>query len=421
MSFPRYPEYKDSGVEWLGEVPGHWDMHALKRITHLKSGESITAESIEGEGQYPVFGGNGLRGYTDSFTHEGHYVLIGRQGALCGNINYANGQFWASEHAVVATPVRPVSTVWLGELMRAMNLNQYSVSAAQPGLSVEIVSNLRIPVPPLSEQCSIATFLNNETAKIDGLMTEQEKLITLLKEKRQAVISHAVTKGLDPAVPMKDSGIEWLGDVPAHWQVQRMANLFTEVVESGDDTLPVLSVSIHSGVSDKELSDSELDRKVTRSDDRGKYKKVQPGDLVYNMMRAWQGGFGTVAVPGQVSPAYVVARPVADFITAFIEQILRTPQAVEEMRRHSQGVTDFRLRLYWQEFKCIQIALPVKEEQEAIISFIAAENSKLEALEAEAQHAIDLLKERRTALISAAVTGQIDVRGLVKDEQEHAA
>ena len=123
MSFPRYPEYKDSGVEWLGPIPAHWEPCAIKRLAHLQSGESITAESIESAGEYPVFGGGGLRGFTHAFTHDGFYALIGRQGALCGNVNYARGKFWASEHAIVVTPTKGIASDWLGEVLRAMNLN----------------------------------------------------------------------------------------------------------------------------------------------------------------------------------------------------------------------------------------------------------------------------------------------------------
>ncbi|MBI2382759.1 MAG: restriction endonuclease subunit S [Gammaproteobacteria bacterium] len=437
MSFPRYPEYKDSGVEWLGAVPAHWAVWSVKRVAMLASGDSISSDSIRADGEFPVFGGNGLRGYTESFTHEGTYPLIGRQGALCGNVNYASGRFWASEHAVVVRPVEGVNPFWLGETLRAMNLNQYSVSAAQPGLAVEAIGKLRLPVPPTAEQTAIAAFLDRETAKIDALVAEQEKLIALLKGKRQAVISHAVTKGLanlpganlnaaagggpkgegtdspsNPDAPMKPSGIEWLGDVPAHWEVVRMATLFREASDIGGDNLPILSVSIHDGVSDKELDADEMERKVTRSDDRSMYKAVRPGDLAYNMMRAWQGGFGSVTVPGQVSPAYIVARPVREIRTAFVEQLLRTPQAVEQMRRHSRGITDFRLRLYWEEFKNIYLALPSLSEQDEILRAISVQVKRFDGLVEEAQKAITLLKERRSALISAAVTGQIDVRGL---------
>jgi type I restriction enzyme S subunit len=246
-------------------------------------------------------------------------------------------------------------------------------------------------------------------------VAEQQRLIELLKEKRQAVISHAVTKGLNPDAPMKDSGVEWLGEVPAHWDVLRLGALFKEVSEDGNDELPILSVSIHDGVSDRQLGDEEMERKVTRSEDTSKYKMVAPSDLVYNMMRAWQGGFGTVMVPGLVSPAYVVARPIRAFSSSFIEQVLRTSCAVEEMRRFSRGVTDFRLRLYWDEFKAIHVAVPPQGEQDAIMDHIESCTRAFDALTAEATRAIDLLQERRTALISAAVTGKIDVRGVAAE------
>ena len=190
----------------------------------------------------------------------------------------------------------------------------------------------------------------------------------------------------------KDSGVEWLGEVPGHWQVQRLANLFRQVAEDGRDDLPVLTVSIHSGVSDKEFDDNELDRKVTRIEDRTSYKRVAPGDLVYNMMRAWQGGFGTVTVAGLVSPAYVVARPIKRISTFLVEQQLRTPAAVEEMRRHSRGVTDFRLRLYWEEFKTLSVVVPPPIEEAAIAAFLDRETGKIDTLVAEQQNLIALLK-----------------------------
>ena len=201
-----------------------------------------------------------------------------------------------------------------------------------------------------------------------------------------------------------------LAQETVHWSVMRPGNLFAQVDQRGDESLPVLSVSIHDGVSDAELDDAELDRKVTRSDDRTKYKRVAAGDLVYNMMRAWQGGFGTVTVEGMVSPAYVVARPTGVAPSMFIERLLRTPSAVEEMRRHSRGVTDFRLRLYWDEFKKIALALPPNSEAMAIISHVAAVEGKIAEVIAAGEDCIRVLRERRTALISATIGGQIDVR-----------
>ncbi|MBK9095776.1 MAG: restriction endonuclease subunit S [Anaerolineae bacterium] len=184
---------RESGLPWLGQVPAHWEVKKLKHIALLKSGDFITSDSIAPTGDYPVFGGNGVRGFSSLFTHNGDYVLIGRQGALCGNINYASGRFWATEHAVVAYIQGEHEFVWLGELLKIMNLNQFSQSAAQPGLAVEVVANLGIAVPPLKEQRIIVAHIAAETARLDALAAAATRSLALLKERRAALIAAAVT------------------------------------------------------------------------------------------------------------------------------------------------------------------------------------------------------------------------------------
>ncbi len=185
--------FKPSSIPWLRKIPEHWEERKLKYVAHLKSGNFITSQSIAESGDYPVFGGNGIRGYTSSFTHVGDHVLIGRQGALCGNIHYASGKFWASEHAVVARILGEEEVHWLGEILRVMNLNQYSESAAQPGISVEVIGNLKIPVPPISEQRAIVAHLSTKKKETAGMEQALHKSISLLKERRGALISAAVT------------------------------------------------------------------------------------------------------------------------------------------------------------------------------------------------------------------------------------
>ncbi len=192
-----YAPLRDSDIPWLGEIPAHWDAVALKRVASLKSGEFISRNLIDAQGDYPVFGGNGLRGYSSSYTHDGEYVLIGRQGALCGNINYAIGRFWASEHAVVVTTGEKCMVRWLGELLDVMHLNQYSQSAAQPGLSVEAIANLRIPVPPILEQREIVDFIAGSTIANCKLDEATNRTIELLKERRSVLISAAVAGHLE--------------------------------------------------------------------------------------------------------------------------------------------------------------------------------------------------------------------------------
>ena len=192
-----YPAYKDSGVEWLGEVPEHWEVRRLKTLSVMQSGDAITAMSIDKSGDYPVYGGNGVRGYTSSYTHDGDFVLMGRQGALCGNIHLAHGRFWASEHAVVATLRRGHILDWFGALLRVMDLNQYSIAAAQPGLSVDRVMNLWAPVPPIREQMRISERLAERSGHLLGAVEATKRQIALLREYRNRLIADVVTGKLD--------------------------------------------------------------------------------------------------------------------------------------------------------------------------------------------------------------------------------
>lgn len=190
-------EMKDSGVEWIGKMPQNWKLLKLKRIVNLKSGTSLTSDRILDEGKYQVFGGNGPRGYIDDYTNEGNFVLIGRQGALCGNINYANGKFWATEHAIICYPLKEIDTIWLGETLRAMNLNQYSISAAQPGLAVERINELLIPTPLISEQKEISSYLKLKITQIESAISEQEHQLSDLKSYKSSLITEAVTGKID--------------------------------------------------------------------------------------------------------------------------------------------------------------------------------------------------------------------------------
>jgi type I restriction enzyme, S subunit len=439
MSLPRYKKSKESGVEWLDNVPEHWSISRLGFESWVRARlgwKGLKAEEYVEDG-YVLLSTPNIKGANIDFENVNYItdvrydespeikvqvgdVLLAKDGSTLGTVNvvrYLPRPTTVNSSIAVITPKGAISGVFLYYLFRSSfmenTIQRIKGGMGVPHLFQEDLNKFYIPLPPIDEQQAIAIFLDREMASVETLIAEQQLLIKLLTEKRRALISHALTQGLNAAARMKASGVDWLGEVPAHWQVVRLGTLFREVADPGNDDLPLLSVSIHHGVSDREFDEDELDRKVTRSDDRTKYKCVQVGDLVYNMMRAWQGGFGTVAVPGMVSPAYVVARPITPIRTELIEQLLRTPTAVEELRRHSHGVTDFRLRLYWDEFKTIKVAVPPPDEQHDVLAFLDRETTKFDALTAEAENAITLLQERRTALVSAAVTGKIDVRGQV--------
>ena len=400
----------DAKAMWFGSIPPDWRMIKLKYLATFRSGDGITSERIETEGNYPVYGGNGLRGYTDSFTHNGDHILIGRQGALCGNINYASGKFWASEHAVVVTPRPGIALRWMGELLRSMNLLQYSQSAAQPGLSVDFIVNLTVPIPSPEEQQAISAFLDCKTAKIDALIAKKQRLIELLQEKRTALISHAVTRGLDPCVPMKNSGVEWANRIPSTWKILRNGNLFTDRDERGFPDLPILEVSIRTGCTERQFSDEHVEQ---RAEDPGTYKRATCGDIVFNKMRLWQGAVGVAPMDGLVSPDYTVARPCSGAHAEYYEYLFRTNVYMNEVNRYSHGIVKDRNRLYWNDFKQMPSLVPPLNEQVQIAIEVREITTKIDSLTTKVEDGIGRLQEYRTALISAAVTGKINARGEV--------
>lgn len=188
---PNVP-MKDSGVDWIGKIPAHWEVKALKFIAYMKSGETLSPDQFTETG-FPAYGGNGLRGYTSTFTNDGDHILIGRQGALCGNVNYASGKFYASEHAIVVYPLNNEDTRWLGEAIRVADFNRLSQSAAQPGIAVNVIKNVLFPHPPLLEQAGISKHIVEAERNIHKSIEIFNLQIERLKEYKTTLINSAVT------------------------------------------------------------------------------------------------------------------------------------------------------------------------------------------------------------------------------------
>ena len=187
-------EMKNSNVQWLGKVPMAWKVTSLKHLCSMQAGKNLTSEQILETGAYPVYGGNGIRGYYNDYNNNGAFVLVGRQGALCGNAHLVNGKFWATEHAVVTTAKEGVELTFLYYLLTGMNLNQYaSNAAAQPGLSVNVIQNIRTVLPPDSEQVQIAAYLERKCAQMESLMEEKRHLIFDLEAYKRSLIYEVVT------------------------------------------------------------------------------------------------------------------------------------------------------------------------------------------------------------------------------------
>lgn len=440
MSLKRYPKYKDSGVEWLGEVPEHWTLEKLKYLAAFSGGGTPSRENLAyWNGDIPWVSPKdmkteriadaeesitevGLKNSTTNLVPAGRVLMVVRSGILKHTIPIA----------ISATEVA------LNQDMKALALDasrclpqfffrwvqghndQLLLAWAKQGATVESIeqeylANTIVPIPAVDEQIRIAEFLDRETAKIDALVAEQERLIELLKEKRQAVISHAVTKGLNPHAKLKPSGIEWLGGVPAHWDVSKVK--WVARMESGHTpdkkipeywergNIPWISLNDTSYLKENDYI-SETAYQVTEQGLENSSAHILPARVVVFSRDATIGRCAITTRPMAVSQHFI-AWVCSDLIMPEY-LLMRLRSMTPELERLTTGATLKTIGM--PEVRTIVTPVPPLDEQQAIIKWTSDETAKIDELTSQAQLAIDLLRERRSALISAAVTGQIDVR-----------
>jgi len=417
MSFPRYPSYKDSTAEWIACLPSHWDVTRLKRrVASTNAGEVIDKSYWGGEDELlytcaiePMW--SDFHDFPDWKRTTTHDLLLTRNGTP-----YIHKPVEKSIYTNVVqriTLANPLERDFLALAAQsaANNLQGYGVSIES--LNYGMWSELLVPEPPLEEALLIASFIDRETAKIDALIAEQQRLIELLQEKRQAVISHAATKGLNPNAPMKDSGVEWLGEVPEHWEDTKLKRLFRLRKAQGYPHLEVLSVYRDYGVIAK---NSRSDNFNKTPEDLSKYQLVEPGDLVINKMKCWQGSLGISPKQGITSPDYLVFSPVHQENGEFLHSLVRSSAYSSIYLAISNGIRPNQWRVESDRFLALSVFLPRSEEQIRIAEHIKSQVKEFNSLTEMADLQVSLLQERRSALISAAVTGQIDVRELATDE-----
>ncbi|HRM70076.1 MAG TPA: restriction endonuclease subunit S [Thauera phenylacetica] len=441
MSFPRYPDYKDSGVEWLGEVPGHWATPPLYLRYSVELGKMLDSSRITGDHLVPYLRNVDVQWGRINFddlpemdieaSEYGRYTVAPGDLLVCegGEVGRAaivperssTIGFQKALHRLRALaddehPAFMYFTLSWAALRGVFNQGGLSTIAHLTG---EQLRKYRFPKPPITEQARIAAFLDRETAKIDALVAEQQNLIALLKEKRQALISHAVTKGLDPDVRMKDSGVAWLGEVPAHWLISPLKYLASSIKAGPFGSALTKDMYVASGyrvygqeqvipgdftVGDYYISDGVFD-------ELSQYA-VAPGDLLISCV----GTFGKIAIvpddvePGIINPRLIRLRVRSDVKAGFLCEVLRSQVVFEQFAVLSRGGTMDVINIG--TLSNIYVPCPPFEEQQRILSFLADSLMEIDSLVAEADATIALLKERRTALISAAVTGKIDVRHL---------
>ena len=435
MSFPRYPEYKPSGVEWLGEVPGHWEVLPCRAIVHERTAKNEGAACMDylslmaniGVIPYAEKGDVGNKKPEDVSKCK----IVTRGDFVINSMNYGIGSYGLSDYDGVCSPVyivlKPQNDVVESRFAFRIFENRSFQTYAQSfgngilehrcAINWDILKPIGVGVPPMVEQKAILAFLDRETAKIDELVAEQRRLMELLKEKRQAVISHAVTKGLNPHAPMKPSGIEWLGDVPVHWATPAMYMRYSselgKMLDSskitGEHLIPYMrNVDVQWGA----INFDDLPYMDIHEDEYERYI-VKTGDLL-------------VCEGGEVGRAAIVPTVYGAFGYQKALHRLRALDASEDstfmyftlLWAANTGIFDQSgsstiAHLTGDQLRKYRFPKPPVAEQREIAAYLESESAKFDTLTAEAQRAIDLLQERRTALISAAVTGKIDVRNAI--------
>ncbi len=440
MNFRRHPEYKDSGIEWLGEVPADWEVKRLRyvaqlnpsksEVTHLPNDTEVSFVPMEAVGDDGSIDAERTRSIAEVETGYTYFrdgdVTIAKitpcfengKGAVMRGLVGGIG-FGTTELIVVRPVASETTSAWLHWLFTSRPFRMLGEATmygagGQKRVPDEFVRNFATVFPPLPEQAAIAAFLDRETAKIDALIAEQERLIELLMEKRQAVISHAVTKGLDPDVPMKDSGVEWLGEVPAHWTHGALRHIADRIVvgiaEAAthayvDDGVPILrSTNIRSGriVGDVLRIASEFaaerDSKLIRKD-----------DLV--TVRTGAAG-ATAVIPEELDGCQCFTMLITTLSESsnsrFYCYFMNGAAAQDYFALEGWGTAQVNISV--PILKALQVPIPPESEQRAIADYLDRNVAEIEALVTEVEKGLTILDERRSVLISAAVTGRFDVR-----------
>ena len=444
MSFPRYAAYRDSGVAWLREVPEHWGVMQSRRMFSVRSepaqpsDQMLTASQrygvifqkdfVEMEGRRVV---EVIMG-KESLKHVEPNDFIISMRSFQGGLEWSRLRGSTSFHYVMVKPLKCVHPPFFAHLFKSapyIEALRSTTDLIRDGQELRYSNFVQVslPVVPSEEQAAIAAFLDRETARIDALVEEQKRLIELLKEKRQAVISQAVTKGLDPNVPMKDSGVEWLGEVPEHWEMRRVKSV-SDFLTSGprgwsEQISDEGALFIQSGdlTDDLKIDRTNAKRVLVTDDADATRARLVNGDVLVCITGAKTG---KVAVCDRLDePAFInqhicLIRPTDTILSAYLGAFLysQAGQCYFEVAQYG-----LKQGLSLENVKAAEVPVPPLMEQGLIVAHTIHVASELHGLLGESEKAMALLQERRSALISAAVTGKIDVRGLVSQPEPAAA
>ncbi|MBN9092535.1 restriction endonuclease subunit S [Pandoraea pnomenusa] len=437
--YKPYPAYKDSGAEWLGNVPTHWDVSLLKYFARLDGGAGFPEDEqgIE-DAPIPFFkvadlstGMTTADNYITAETAERLRAKVFPEGtiafakvgaALLLNRRVLMKVAGCVDNNMMAALPRGVRAEWLLYLLTIFDMGWLVNPGAVPSVNQEQVGNIKLPIPTTNEQAAIVAHLDSETARIDALVEKKSRFIELLREKRQALITHAVTKGLDSSVPMKDSGGEWLGQVPEHWKVMPLQYVIADIEQGWSPECLATPAEpdewgvVKSGCINGGIFAPDENKKLPPNFEPRPEIAIKSGDILMSRASGSSELIGSVGLVGEFRGNLMLSdkifriklnNNIADryFVLVMGSRVVRTQinNAISGAEGLANNLPQARIKKFW-------IALPDIEEQKKIVEFVGNSTSRLDGLIEKTKRSIKLLKEHRSALITAAVTGQIDLR-----------
>lgn len=438
MKYPRYPVYKDSGIEWIGEIPEHWETRRLKFVSKIQF-SNVDKHSFDEE--IPVKLANYTDVYKNQFiTNEMEFMdATASQNEVekfhleAGDVLVTKDSETPDDIAIPALVKSTLPNLLCGYHLAILKPDNHNLCGdylfhlysdkkfrgkyesetngiTRFGLSQQSFNDTCICIPEITEQFAISSFLEKQVSKIDSLISKQYNLIGILKEKRQAIITRAVTKGLDPNVPMKDSGIEWIGKIPKHWDIKRLkyaAQLVTEKSRRYAKQVALENVESWSGRYIK-----------TETEFEGEGVEFKDSDVLFGKLRPYLAKVYKAEFSGSAVGEFFVLRPNSDIESDFLSALLLNREFINLVDGSTYGAK--MPRVDWGFMGNLLLAIPPTTEQRNIFKIIDAKTSKIDYLISKQEKMIELLKEHKTSLISNAVTGKIDVRGLIQEVKEPA-
>ena len=413
-------EMKDSGIEWIGQIANTHKLVRLKYIAEIldEYRKPVTAQyrNQNADILYDYYGASGIIDKIDGYTIDDHVMLIGEDGA---NLKLRNlplmyevcGKAWINNHAHILKPMKNVDFYYLFYALESLDINNYITGSAQPKLNQENLKEILIPLPSYGIQRKVAYYLDTKCSEIDATAEDIQKEISLLEDYKKSVINEAVTKGLNPDAEMKDSGIEWIGEIPKDWSLKKGRYLFIQRNDRGnDDNLQLLSPSQKFGVIPQSLLENLTTQtavKLKENTDLSTLKTVHKGDFCISL-RSFQGGFEYSEYEGVVSPAYQIFYKREDLVNAYYKYIFKDSSFISKMNSYTMSLRDGKNISYF-DFGNTYLPLPTIEEQQQIADYLDSKCSEIDTLIADKKRQLDILADYKKSIIYEYVTGKKEV------------